>query len=145
MQFYNRNSSLLRSTLSGSDSLISVKVPVPSSPICCPNHPGPRIKFILKKNAMRAARIYVNTFIPRSFIKSLSSSLIVTSENQFLLLPDSFYYSDLLTSFIICNWPGALSCISLRNLSGISSLSMSTNSISILLGSIPLSVPSSWS
>ena len=50
-----RKSSLLKSIVSGSESEIFSNVPVPSKPIELPNHPGPSIMFILKKNAIAAA------------------------------------------------------------------------------------------
>ena len=61
-----RKSSLLKSIVSGSESEIFSNVPVPSKPIELPNHPGPSIMFILKKNAIAAAITYVNILIPRS-------------------------------------------------------------------------------
>jgi hypothetical protein len=61
-----RKSSLLKSIIPGIESDTFSNVPVPSNPNVLPNQPGPSIKFILKKNAIAAARMYVNTLIPKS-------------------------------------------------------------------------------
>lgn len=64
--FYMRKSSLLKSIVSGNESDTFSYVPVPSNPIELPNQPGPSRMFMLKKNAIAAANMYVKMFIPRS-------------------------------------------------------------------------------
>jgi hypothetical protein len=66
MSTYMRKSSLLKSIVSGNESETLSNVPVPSNPIEVPNQPGPSITFILKKNAIAAAKTYVNILIPKS-------------------------------------------------------------------------------
>jgi len=63
--------------LVGSESDIWVMVPVPSRPIFCPSHPGPRKAFKERLMTIRAARIYVNKLIPSScvMIENLDGSV----------------------------------------------------------------------
>ena len=64
----SRKSGLLKSIVPGSESDICCRFPVPGNPIICPNQPGPRTKFMPRKNRMVPARTYVNPLTPKSCI-----------------------------------------------------------------------------
>mmetsp|Transcript_58380 Transcript_58380/g.142775 ORF Transcript_58380/g.142775 Transcript_58380/m.142775 type:complete len:213 (+) Transcript_58380:204-842(+) len=61
---YNRNSGRFKSNVPGNDGETSSNVPVPGIPIIPPNHPSPNIRFILRKNPIRTARMTVKMLNP---------------------------------------------------------------------------------
>ena len=67
-RIHNRNSGRFKSNMPGNDGETSLNVPVPGIPIIPPNHPSPKIRFILRKNPISTARTTVKILNPSNYV-----------------------------------------------------------------------------